>query len=252
MSSDVTLGRIRVDCRGGGWRCFSLVTSFGQDLRLLKTRQDRRHWLAVMLTCVCESVKYWARHLLAVAHLQAIALLCHAFDAVARLTDFATRAGLLDVMRSTLGTLSAAFVVSDVSLIVANDVIDAADLLMRQSAAILSQQHMLMAIGSLLPCADAQGRLAAHGSQHRLTTDGVVAAAAVSAMAGGALPASLATLPLVGARAHANNKRDRAAFDQTATEPSPLYEDDFDFAYFAHASLVDETAWSQMEEQLEQ
>lgn len=241
LSAAVTL------CDGGRLdealsRLTALLGAFASsiDLPQLKTRQDRRHWFAVMLTCVCECVKYWARHLLAVAHAHSLALLCHAFDAVAGLSDFVTRAGLLEVTRSVLGTLAAAFVVADATLVVSNDIVDAADLLMRQSAAVLSQQHLLMAVAGMLPSAHAQGRVAACGSQHRLTKDGVMAAssAALVSAVGGALP------PPLPPPSSAEHKRDRAAFDGRGA--AAAVTDDFELAFLEQASLVDDdAAWAQ-------
>lgn len=194
-------------------RLTSLVAALSTSVVIdsFKSRQDRRHWFAVLVTCTCEVVKYWARRVLARTDgtplLATVPALCHAYDAVARLSEFLQRACILDVSRSALGTLGAAVVVADESVIVENDVIDAADTLLRQSAAIVTQGHLLAAVASLLPSANEAGRAEAHGMQARLTSDGVMDAAPdtpASVVVIGELPPQLRALPS-GA-----NKRDRS------------------------------------------
>lgn len=194
-------------------RLTSLVAAFVDSIVIesFKSRQDRRHWFAVLVTCTCEVVKYWARRVLARTDgtplLATVPALCHAYDSIARLSNFLERANILDVSRSALGTLGAAVVVADESVIVENDVIDAADILLRQSAAIVTQGHLLAAIASLLPSANLTGRPEAHGMHSRLTSDGVMDAAPdtpASVIVIGELPPQLRALPS-GA-----NKRDRS------------------------------------------
>jgi hypothetical protein len=141
-------------------------------------RRDRRHWYTVLMACTCEVLKHWVRRFLArtdgMPLLSCVAALCHAYDAAARCSEFMQRVNIADVARSALGVIAAAVVIADQSVVVANDVIDAADALLRQTAAIVTSEKLLTTIASLLPSCNASGRPEAHGLHKRVTPDGVV------------------------------------------------------------------------------
>jgi hypothetical protein len=194
-------------------RCVALSNALVEHVvpEAFKRRQERRHWYAVLVTCVCEVLKHWARRVLArsdgVPLADCIVPLCCAFDAAERLSAFMVRVNIPDVARSAVGNLAAAVVNADHTAVVSNDVIDAADALMRQTAAIIGTDHLLAAIASMLPSTCEAGRPEAHGMHTRLTPDGVIDAPLdmpSNYVVVGDLPAVLCTAPA------GSNKRDRS------------------------------------------
>ena len=194
-------------------RCIALSNALVEHVvpESFKRRQERRHWYAVLVTCVCEVLKHWARRILArtdgVPLTDCIVPLCCAFDAAERLSAFMVRVNIPDVARSAVGNLAAAVVNADHTAVVSNEIIDAADALMRQTAAIIGTEHLLAAIASMLPSTYEAGRPEAHGMHTRLTPDGVVDAPLdmpSNYVVVGDLPAVLCTAPA------GSNKRDRS------------------------------------------
>jgi hypothetical protein len=128
----------------------------------------------VLITCVGEVVKHWARRVVTATNpaFDVVAHITCAYDAVTRLDRFANQATIADICRSTLGSLAGAIVLLDETVVVSNEVLDSLDLLYHQSAVVITEPIMLATIACVLPSTGE--RPEAHGLQTRLTLDGVI------------------------------------------------------------------------------
>jgi hypothetical protein len=120
---------------------------------LFRARQDRRFAFSIVITCIGEVFKHWARRVVTATNpaFDVVAHITCAYDAVARLNVFAEAALITDACRSTLGSLAGAIVILDETVVVGNDVLDALDLLYHQAAAVINESIMLTTIACVLP-----------------------------------------------------------------------------------------------------